>query len=113
MYGDSKYQWLFSGSTAASADDTAKTLFGGYGGLSSLNEDEVVFLEVRAITNSLRIFPTVSSSATQFGYLHTAGSHAAYDSYPGLRVGDASQLGFANHTATADGTLYWQLWRRK
>lgn len=111
MYGDTSYNWLASGSTSASADDTGIVLFGTYGGLSDLNQDDVVLLEARAVTNSLRIFPTNSASATSFGRLHEAGS--PYETYRAMRVGDASQLVFANHTATADAVLYWELWRRQ
>lgn len=107
-YGDVNYEWVVSGSTAASAD-TAHALFGAYGGLSLLHESEVVHLQVRGKTFSLNVAP--DNTVTNDDGLEVGTT--AWEDLPPMRIGAASGFHFANATIGSDAGAMWVVWKRK
>ncbi len=107
MYGDTKYEFVQSGSTTASAA-TAHSVFGTYNGLSLLNQDDVLHIQVLPLTNN---FELLKSAALGTGMLFTTDTKTYYD-IPPMRVGSASQLHFRNQTGASNATVRWTAWRR-
>lgn len=107
MYGDTKYEWVQSGSTTASAA-TAHGLFGTYNGLSLLNLNDTLHLQIMAVTNNLELLKT-SSLGTGFLFQTSASSY--YD-LPAMSRDSASQMHFRNQTGASNATVKWNVWRR-
>ena len=106
MYGDTKYEWVKSGSTAASAA-TAHLLFGAYNGLSLLNDDDVLNVQILAQNNPMELLPTVALSP---GFPYFASGSTIHD-LPAQSVKDVEELHFRNFTIL-NTTVYWNIWRR-
>lgn len=107
MYGDTNYQWVQSGSTTASAA-TAHGLFGAYNGLSLLNTNDVLHVQVMAITNNFELLKTVTPST---GFLFQTSASYYYD-LPPMNCNSASQMHFRNQTGASNATVMWNIWRR-
>ena len=98
------YEIYASGSMATSAAG-AHSLFGGNGGLSSLNQQDVVFIQLVPTAADARIWDSTVTNGTGLR-LSDAGS--VFD-LPPMRVGSASTLHVARDTA-ANTTVYWTIW---
>jgi len=107
MYGDTNYQWVQSGSTTASAA-TAHGLFGAYNGLSLLNANDVLRLQVLPVTNSAEILPSVTLSP---GMLIST-SQSLYQDLPPMTVSNVQNLHFRNNVGASNSTVKWVIWRR-
>ena len=105
MYGDSNYVIVSAGSTATSAA-TAHSLFGSYTGLSLLNNDEVLNIQVYASANHLRLWNTTVSNNVGF---RVEGNATA--EWPAMRTGAASLLHIARETAS-DASANWTVFKR-
>lgn len=105
-YGETYFSMLASGSTATSAA-TAHLLFGIYGGLSLLNQNDVVNVQLQPTVADVRLWNSTVTNNTGLR-LGTAGS--AYD-LPPMRVGEASGLHIARDTTT-NTTVLWTIWNR-
>ena len=90
MYGDPYFEYVTS--TCANGSANGQTiLLGNYGGLSDLNNDDIVHLFIEANTHDIRVG---TSPSNDIGLpIYSAGS--GFD-WPAIRAGDASQLLFAN-----------------
>lgn len=106
MYGDTRYEWVKSGSTTASAA-TAHLLLGTYNGLSLLNAEETLGVQVLAITNSFDLL----KDATLVPGFYCSTSAIIYQDIPPMKRGDVSNLHFRN-SAAGNATARWQIWRR-
>lgn len=106
-YGDIHYEWVNAGSTGASAD-TAHGLFGLYGGLSDLNDAEVIHIQLQGISNDFKIGPDNTIT-------NDTGFKVSTDwiDLPPMRVGSASQFHFANNTLGTNASPMWVAWKRK
>jgi hypothetical protein len=109
--GDVSYSWISSGSTSASAD-TAHSLFGAYGGLSDLNVDAVVHVQIQASGADFMLLPTDEASANQDGQWFKQDIDVYLD-MPAMKRSDASQLSFANLTAGDNAVARWIAWERR
>lgn len=107
MYGDTKYKWVVSGSTTASAA-TAHALFGSYNGLSLLNANDVVLISVMPVTNSAEILPSVSLTPGMF----VSTSQNLHEPLLPMAVSDAMNLHFRNSVGASNSTIRWNIWRR-
>ncbi len=107
MYGDTRYEWVMSGSTTASAA-TAHSLFGTYNGLSSLNSGDVLHLQVLAGTNNVELLRT---SGLTTGFSFPTGASVYYD-LPPISLDAASQMHFRDATGASGASVRWNIWRR-
>lgn len=107
MYGDTRYEWVKSGSTTASAA-TAHFLFDAYNGLSLLNANDVVIVSVLPVTNSAEILP--NSTLTPGMFIST--SQSLYQPLMPLSVTAANNLHFCNAVGASNSTVRWVVWRR-
>ena len=107
MYGDTKYEWVKSGSTTASAA-TAHSLFGAYNGLSLLNNDDVLHVQIMPVTNNLEI---LSGNDLGAGMLFDSGQTYYYD-LPPVSVSTAKSLHFRNQTGASNSSVRFVAWRR-
>ena len=108
MYGDDHFILIKSGSTAASAD-TAHLFFGSYGGLSDLNNGEVLHIQTMPVGGEARIGDD-NTVSNDIGY--AVFPTASYVDLPAIRVGLASRLHFVNKLTGTDVTVDWTIWRR-
>lgn len=111
MKGDPTYKFHASGSTAASAD-TAHALLGSYEGLSQLNDEEALHLQIFASSQNLKVYPSEAASPSHHGFRMVSGE-SYYVDLPPMRVGDASQLVFANDTSGNNAHVKWVVWFRQ
>ena len=109
-YGDIHFSYVQSGSTATSVAG-AHNLFGVYGGLSLLNNDDVVFATVFASAADIRISASAASPATNDQGLRITIAGSNYD-LPPIRVGTASQMTFARDSSNNNASPHWTLWVR-
>ena len=109
-YGDRVLDWVSSGSTATSAA-TAHNLFGTYNGLSLINSDEAVFVQIATTLADIRISGSAGSPATNNTGLRITVSASTYD-LPPIRAANASEITFAREAAT-NATALWSLWVRR
>lgn len=107
MYGDTRYEWVMSGSTTASAA-TAHSLFGTYNGLSALNANDTLHIQILPSTNNLEL---LNSSALTPGILFSTAQVSYYD-MPPLRMASASSMHFRNQTGASNASVRWNVWRR-
>lgn len=107
MYGDTRYEWVQSGSTTASAA-TAHGLFGTYNGLSLLNTEDTLHIQILPVTNNFELLKTSTLSP---GFLLTTDQKSYYD-LPAQRVASASLLHFRNQTGASNSSFRWIAWRR-
>ena len=105
-YGDVYFDIYSTGSTATSAA-TAHLLFGSYAGLSLINQNEVVNLQVVMTVADARIW---DSTVTNNTGLRLSPSASAWD-FPPMRAAAASTLHFVRDAAT-DATANWTVWVR-
>lgn len=110
MARDTSYSLLVSGSTVASAN-TLHRLYGVYDGLSDLNSDQVVHLQLQASGADLRLTPTNASVVTDYGIWLKANTNAYID-LPAQKISAASELHFRNHVAGNNVVVRWALWQR-
>ena len=99
-----------AGSTATAAAG-AHNLFGAYSGLSLLNNDEVVFLQIAATGADMRVAGDPDVPATNNVGIRITIAASNYD-LPPMRVGDASQLTFAREAGT-NATANYTVWFRR
>jgi len=104
-YGDVNYTIVSSGSTGASAN-TGHLLFGTYGGLSLLNNDEILHIQLWSANNA-RVAGT--NAVTNNSGVKIDSS--VFD-LPPIRSGTASGFHFANETIGANASMSWIAWRR-
>ena len=103
--GDPKWAIINAGSTAASAA-TAHLLFGNYGGLSTVNNEETIHIQVYASAVGARLWN--STVTNNVGYKITAETTIEW---PAMRAGTASQLHFASDTS-ANASVNWTIFTR-
>ena len=104
--GDTSYKLVTAGSFATSAVAT-QLLFGSYGGLSLLNQDEVVHIQIHVSGLELRIGD--STTTNNIGLKISAA--ASLVDLRSMRAAEASGLFVAR--ATGDNASYnWTIWRR-
>jgi len=112
-YGDTRYEF-YSSSKNATNSSAVQTFFGTYSGLSLLNNDDVVHIQVSASANEFFLGPTGQVSQS-----------LGYKIYPSLstidlppqRVGNASLLVVARANGTDAPSAFnasynWVCWRR-
>lgn len=115
--GDVQWTWVTAGSYYTSASGT-HSLFGSYSGLSTLNNDEVVKLQIAASASDYNV-------GFSPGVDHSKGlrifAAASWVELPPMRAGTASQLLFAriNGAGSADWaasvnnvSAMWVIWTR-
>lgn len=103
-YKDTSYTWLAGGSTATSAAG-AHNIFGTYGGLSSINANEVIILMVSACAGDLRLSLDPTKGATNDTSLRLFGAASTFD-IPPMTVSNASQITMAREGAN-NPVLFW------
>ena len=112
-YGDSRYDFVAAGSNSTNSS-AVQTFFGSYSGLSLLNNDDVVHIQVSASVNELFIGPTAFLEKTK-----------GYKIYPSLstidlppqRIGNASLLQMIrvngpDAPSAFNASVNWVIWRR-
>ena len=110
-YGDPAYTIYASGSTGTSAD-AAHLLYGtSFNALSTLNNDEVVFVHISASAGSFRVWASNVSNNTGI-FLDDAATAQRAIWLPPMRAGDASQVFIANGTLGNNASPSWSIWRR-
>ena len=109
MYGDTRYSFLAGGSTATSAA-TAHNLFGIYGGLSRINQDDVLNILVSASGGDYRLSLNPAGPATNDSSLRIFSAASLFD-LPPLAVSEASQITFAREGAN-NPVAFWTILRR-
>lgn len=107
MYGDTKFEWVASGSTTASAA-TAHSLFGAYNGLSLLNPSDVLLVSVFPVTNSAEILP----SAVLSPGMTVSTSQSLYQPLMPMSALATRNLHFRNSVGASNSTMRWVVWRR-
>ena len=107
-YGDVSYNIIKSGSTATSAN-TVHNFFGVYGGLSDINNSEVMHVQVMSDGNEFRIGAPGNVSNNIGQKIFPA---ASYVDLPPMRVGTASLLQFANANSGSNASANWMIWNR-
>ena len=105
-YGDPKWDILSAGSTATSAA-TAHLLFGNITGLSTVNNEEVVHLQIYASAFGVRLWNSTVSN--NIGYRIDTNTTVEW---PAMRAGTASLLHIANDTASANASINWTIFTR-
>ena len=105
-YGDTYFEIFSSGSTATSAA-TAHSLFGGNGGLSSLNQQDVVNIQLNFTGADARVGDTNLTNNTGLRLTMAA---SVFD-LPPMRVGSASTLHMIRDAGT-NATVLWTVWTR-
>lgn len=108
MYGDPYFKIFSAGCIATSAAGLG-LLFQGYQGLSALNNDDVIKLQVFASDVAVRIGSSPNILASNNLGLRVGGQ-SMYE-FPPLRVGDASALTIARESGT-NASLLWTIWTR-
>ena len=101
-----QYTFLASGSVAASAN-TAHSLFGNYGGLSSLGSWITVHVSLHCSANNLRLYP--SNTLAGRGMRIVSGNDYYID-LPPMARNSASTFHFANETAGSNTAVNWMIW---
>lgn len=105
---DDSYTIVASGSISASAN-TAHSLFGTYGGLSTIGTSVVLYGEAMAQGNDAAIFP--SNAKNGRGILLSTSS-VEYTKLPAMRRSNFADLHFANKTNGSNTTVNWFIYRR-
>jgi hypothetical protein len=100
--------------TLASLTAASGLLFGDYNGLSNLNNDDIVYVQISVSAADLRVFDTnnLAEAASDFGFKVHA--DASLVDVPPMRAADASLLGYVNigGGATNDASALWVIWRQ-
>lgn len=96
--GDPRYQILMAGSTPTGASGL-HNLFGAYSGLSLVNNDETVYLQIAASVNEFMIGPSANNAGIPAGLISNDIGYKIYPglswiSLPPLRAGTASLMQF-------------------
>ena len=105
-YGDTYFSIVSSGSNATAAAGK-HGLFGSYSGLSLINQNDVIHINLVPTAADIRVWDTTVSNDVGLR-LTTAGS--VFD-LPPMRVGAASLLNFSRDAAV-NATVNWTVWRR-
>lgn len=105
--GDRYFEFYTSGSTATSAA-TIHNFFGAYQGLSVLNSQDVVHIQVQASANAFLIGAPGKVSNNLGLKIYPA---ASVVDLPAMNVGAASLLQFARDGAN-NSEAQWVVWRR-
>jgi hypothetical protein len=108
MKGDVHYKWITSGSCATSGS-TVHNFFGTYAGLSQLNADEVVHLQIGATGNAMRI-GLEAQLTNNTGYRITP--TASVVDLPPIKASDASAMQFVNDISGSNTSAVFVIWRR-
>lgn len=109
MYGDTRYSFLAGGSTATSAA-TAHRLYGIYGGLSLLNQDDVLNILVSASGGDCRMSLNPAAGATNDTSLRIFSAASLFD-LPPMAVSEASQITIAREGSN-NPVVFWTILRR-
>ena len=115
-YGDSHFEFVSSGSIATGSC-FVEGFLGSYSGLSLLNQNDVVILQVNSLGNEFYVGP--SATVTNFNSRRIT-AEASQVTFPQMRVGVASQLEWrrangvgANLALSANNaSAGWVFWRR-
>ena len=114
MYGDPRFEFVASGSNATNSSGI-EGFYGAYSGLSLINNEDVINLQISASVNEFFVGPSGAGSV---------GQGTGYKIYPGLstidfppmRSGTASLMRvnrIQGNAASAFNTSYnWVVWRR-
>lgn len=108
--GDVNYVFVGAGSTTASVA-TVQQFFGNFGGLSALNEDEVLHVQVAA-AGTVDFFVGISPYITNNIGLKISPSLSTID-LPPMRVAAASQLQTARGASGLDYAYSFVAWARR
>ena len=100
------YEFLASGSVAASAD-TAHSLYGNFDGLSDLGSWQVVHVSIQPSANNLALFPQVETNGR--GWRMVSGNDYYID-LPAMTRDNASRLHFLNETSGSNAVVNWMIW---
>ena len=112
-YGDVRYEFTAAGSNATNSS-AVQTFFGTYSGLSLLNNDDVIHLQISASANELFVGPTAYVDKTK-GYKIYPGLSTI--DFPPMRIGTASLLQVArvngpDAPSAFNASYNWVVWRR-
>ena len=110
MYSEPYFE-LHHAASVSLANANKASLFGTWNGLSLLNNDDVVRVEVISYNREAFVLAT---SATTFGIGYRIDNFAPYYTpLPPMRAGSASQLGIHSPGASATATtIYYGVYRR-
>lgn len=114
-YGESRFDFYSAGSNATATSGVAG-FFGSYSGLSLLNNDDVVHLQISGSVNEFFMGPPSASISNNIGY-KIYPSLSTID-FPPTRVGLASLLQVSQASplgdmaSQANASYNWVLWRR-
>jgi hypothetical protein len=107
--GDPNYVFISSGCTATSAN-TTHLFFGNYTGLSDLNQDEALHIQVVAASGQgLRVGDSTISNNKG---LAISPALSIVD-LPPMRAATASQLRLARDGSSGDASAIWAVWARR
>lgn len=109
--GDTNYVLIAAGSTTASVA-TLQPLFGNFGGLSSLNKNEVVNVQITGGgSNEFFIGIAAGNVSNNIGYKIYPGLSTT--DLPPMRVGQASQLQLSRAVSGLDPISNFVIWARR
>lgn len=109
--GDTNYVLVAAGSTTASVA-TLQPLFGTYQGLSALNENEVVNIQITGGgSNEFFIGLAAANVSNNIGYKIYPGLSTV--DLPPMRVGQASQLNLSRAVSGLDPISNFVIWARR
>lgn len=108
--GDVNFVFVAAGSSTASTAATYP-LFGQYNGLSSLNEDEAVFIQLTAVGANEFFVGPAGFVSNNIGYKIYPTSSGV--DLPPMRVGTASTLLMSRGPSGLDATHNWVVWARR
>lgn len=120
MYGSNRFQIVMTGSTATGASGL-HNLYGAYSGLSLLNNEDVIHLQIAASVNEFMIGPSGNNAGITAGLIS---NNIGFKVYPGLswidipptRAGTASLMQFVRPSGDAasfaNASAHWVIWVR-
>lgn len=109
MYSEPNYV-LYHAASRSLGNANKANLFGLYSGLSALNSEDVIRVEVLSTTRESYIIPT--ETATILGY-RIDNYSPYYTPLPPMKAGTASLLGIHSPGASAsNSTIYFAIFRR-
>ena len=109
---DTSYEWLASGSKAASTAAPHSVFESASGVVGALNANQVLWIHIQASGANMRLLSTDGASIAGDGMLLSVSS-LAYEELPPMVRSDASQLHFRNDTAADNAVARWVLWVRR
>ena len=107
MYGDSGYDLVAAGSTAASAA-TAHRLLGLYNGLSLISSNDALTVHILPVGNSAEILP----NSTLAPGIFVSTSQSLYQPLLPMSPARVESLHFRNAVGASNSTIRWVIWRK-